>query len=159
VGSGVGKQLGARMHRVSAEVGRARRSAVTSAALAITTEVRQEIAKATGGKSKLSGMRGAKLGAGFNVKGTDNPTAIISARGPVHIVERGTKRHTITARGRRGRRSGAMQIRGGVEFQRSVNHPGTKGKHPFAKGVARGRPMAERALRSTFSDALRRGMR
>jgi len=114
---------------------------------------------------KFVGVRPAthRLTVGFNVKGTYNPTALLVARGPWGLIEYGAAPHEITAnlgklnyekgRGKRARASrqrdldiayGARGLFSGVKplrlpygepRYRVYNHPGTKGKHPFRKGV------------------------
>lgn len=139
--------------RIAAEL----RKGVNEAALTVTLSTRAEIATATKGSNRLSGvgLRGAKVGAGFDVKGTQNPTALIRARGPLHLIERDTKAHVVAPR--------RKQALFGAGFDHPVSHPirtpGTKGKHPFEKGVDRAIPVAEaivhRAVLNAYTQAFR----
>ncbi len=52
-----------------------------------------------------------------------------------------------------------FQGRSGLAFRRVVRHPGTKGKAPFAKGLAVGVPVARRTVRNGARDAAIRGFR
>jgi hypothetical protein len=61
-------------------------------------------------------------------------TAIIWATGPVHLLESATKPHRIPRTTARGRRR--VVVIPGVGVRAWANHPGTHGKHPWAKGVA-----------------------
>ena len=108
---------------------------VRIAALAITNSIRDEIRSATGGDMRISGVgrRGARVGARFDIKGTQNPTAMIRAIGPLHLLERDTQPHLIKPRSRRGAKALAI----GDGFAASVEHPGTRGKHPFQRGFDR----------------------
>ena len=125
---------------------RAQVQGVRKSALLVTTAIRSEIRAATG-DNRLSGVgaRGARVGAQFDVKGTTNPTAIITAKGPLHLVERDTSPHLIIPRGRRvgkrGRRLKGGQVlhMSGGGFATSAEHPGTSGKHPFEKGYLKSR--------------------
>ena len=157
--SAVGKQLGGKLGRVANEVQRAQRTAVTAASMALKRGVESEIrAVVPSGRLRNVG-RGAKVGVRFDVKGTNNPTSLVRATGPLHLVERSTKAHTIGPRARRAR-SGRSAIRlpdGG--FRRAVRHPGTRGREPFAKGIRKASPEAERALRGSMVDAVTRGLR
>lgn len=106
------------------------------------------------------GKSGAKVGVTFNVKGTKNPTALVRATGPLHLLENDTSEHTIFARqvgrvqGRRtreNRRAAKQQLydtlfggqtagflgNAGREFAASgvVHHPGSRGKHPWSSAM------------------------
>lgn len=117
---------------------------VRAAALAVTLAERESVSSATHGSNRLSGVgrKGAKLNVGFDLKGS---TALVRARGPLHLIESDNKAHVIVPRRRRGRRALAGNGFGPVA---SVNHPGTSGKHPWAKGLATGIPAAEKAART-----------
>lgn len=132
----------ASMGRMPQLLNEAQATGVRKAALHTTQKVRAEIRSATGGSMRLSGVgkRGAKVGARFDVKGSTNPTALIRANGPIQLIERDTSAHTILPRsGRRGkgrrRLRGAKALKIGGRFAASAQHPGTRGKHPFAEGV------------------------
>lgn len=119
---------------------RGQRRGVAKAALHVTRSVRREILLVTG-DNKLSGVgrRGARVGAGYNVKGRVNPTALITARGPLHLVERDTGAHSIEPRRRRarGNRKRRAALKFGATYAMSADHPGTRGQRPFGKGVDR----------------------
>lgn len=110
------------------------KAGVFQAALAVTESVRAELPSS--GRLRGVGRRGAKISVGFDIRGTSNPTALIAARGPLHLLERDTRAHTIVPKTR-----GALATPYGVRA--SVQHPGTKGKHPFERGVTRAVPVAE----------------
>lgn len=125
------------------------------------------------GRRSTASKGGAKVGVRYDVKGKKNPTALLRMTGPAQLVERDTKPHTIIPRsvGRvQGRRTkdnrraakqnlydalfggtfgggGKPLALGNGRFAMRVQHPGTKGKHPFERGVERARPAAERILR------------
>lgn len=121
---------------------------------------------------------GARLDVRYDVKGTTNPTALLRAMGPWGLVEynvgphrisprldsiaaKGMKRadraHAIRQRqlnqafGVRGTYRGkrAMPMPGG-RFAYSANHPGTTGKQPFAKGMAKATPRAMTELNTVI---------
>lgn len=172
-----------KLDRIAVELRGAQRSAVERAALVMATAVRRQIQSATGGDSRMSGVgkKGAKVGVGYDVKGTNNPTALLRARGPLHLIERDTKPHLIFRKndrvkgkgaGRANRQTMYEELFGGQGayrggnlklldggFRKVVKHPGTKGKHPFEHGVTKSRPAAEQILRRSFSDAARKGLR
>ena len=91
---------------------------------------------------RMSGVRNARVNVRYDVKGTVNPTALIKATGPLHLVEHDTSAHRIPkAGGRRRRKVKTLRLPSGL-YRRSVTHPGTKGQRPFAKG----RDKAERKV-------------
>lgn len=153
--SSVGRDLGRKFDRMGSEVHRAVPSAVRAGALALTTAVRAEIQRATGdGRLSGVGRNGARVGARFDQRGPNQ--AVVKATGPLHLIERDTKPRTIQPKKRRGAK--ALRLADG-SFVASAQHPGTKGKHPFAKGIQKGRPAAERAVRNPVSLALKKGMK
>ena len=108
------------------------------------------------GDGRLSGVgkKGAKVGARYDVKGSTNPTALITATGPMQLIERDTKAHTIPKPRRRGRKRYAV-IDG--HAYASAQHPGTRGKRPFEKGWRRAAPQAPAVFQAAVRDAVRRG--
>lgn len=100
-------------------------------------------------KSKAAG--GAKLGARFDVRGTNNPTSLFRATGPMALITFGAKPHVIPRR-RRGRK-GFVAFNGVV--RRSVNHPGTSGKDTWRKGRKAGEKPTMDRLRKSLIDVVR----
>jgi hypothetical protein len=93
----------------------------------------------------------------------DKPGVVVAARGPWQVIERDTRsgyaifpkattrdvgRALVSLAGQgRSRRSGskrsrALAFQGGGFAAYVLNHPGTKGRHPFEKGADRGRKLA-----------------
>lgn len=106
-----------------------------------------------GGRLRNVGRSGSRVGVRYTL--FDGNRAIVQATGPLQIIERDTKAHTIprtagtrrlrTAAGRlsRKRESTGSVLSGrkvlvinGTPVMGPVNHPGTRGKHPFERGVA-----------------------
>jgi len=130
--------------RLPAELSKAQHRGVQQAALVVTTGIRQEIRLSSGGDMRLSGVgaRGVKVGARYDIKGTTNPTAIIRATGPLHLIERKTGPHSIPRVGRRRRRRIRVLKFADGTYARSANHPGTPAKKPFEKGYIKTRDQA-----------------
>jgi hypothetical protein len=126
---------------------------VRRSALLVTGGVRDEIRGASGGDMRLSGVgrRGARVGAKFTVGGGSDPTAIIRATGPLHLIERDTDPHGI--RPKRRSKAKALRLANGM-VRASANHPGTRGKHPWQKGLNRTRP----GTRKVFTDEIHNAM-
>lgn len=155
------------------------RNGVFEAALTVTGSIRRELGSDTGGRNMLRGVgrKGAKLSVGFDIKGTQNPTALVQARGPWQLLERNTKSHSMARRTGnvyvRGRNAqgrvthtktdktfnraakGLVQVIPGVGPRNAAGfkpHPGTTGKHTFEHGVDRAIPVAEAIVaRNTFA--------
>lgn len=101
------------------------------------------------------GARGASVGVTFNVRGD---TALVRATGPLHIIERDNKPHFITARRGRRLRFATRNGKSGYAMG-TVKHPGTKGKHPFERGIRRGLPPTRAAITRTMMAATTQALR
>lgn len=121
----------------------AARDGVTKAALLVKKSVQAELVSAgvQGGRMRGVGKKGARVGVRYDVKGTTNPTALVRATGPVHLLERSTRPHKITPKGKKK----VINI-AGIGPRRFAMHPGTRGKHPWAKGVARVAPLVPKVM-------------
>lgn len=165
-------ELGQKLERAAREIEtKSDKVIVQKQALAATTAVRKRISQAAPGGTlraggrKKDGGRSARVGARFDSLKGDDAGAIVRAQGPVHLIERDTAAHWIprqlggtvthTASGRR--RSKASVVRrkasvnkrlviGGNVVQGPIRHPGTKGKHPFQRGVKDFMPSAGKLL-------------
>lgn len=101
---------------------------------------------APGRRMRGVGRNGARVGAGYKIFGS---TATITARGPLHLLERSTKPHEITPkRRRRGKAKKAVTTPYGP--RKRVMHPGTRGKHPWRKGVEKARPFVTKVFKEGF---------
>jgi hypothetical protein len=119
------------------------RDIVIVGALAVKKSVQTQMAAAGVNNGKLRGVgkKGAKVGVHYTLAGK---TALVRATGPFHLIENNTKPHREPkVRGARARKR--VVVIPGVGPRAWANHPGTKGKHPWAKGVVAAIPVAERA--------------
>jgi hypothetical protein len=129
-----------------------------------------------------NGRPGRKVNVGFDIIGSVNPTALVSAKGPFPLIERNSRAHFLGAkkvyRGTRRKtpymnRNGEKKVRysvmaeGPSQYTGSrplkVNgnwrqgpwaHPGTRGKHVFEKGVEASRSAALEVYQRNLSAAL-----
>jgi hypothetical protein len=111
------------------------------------------------GVSPTSKIAGAKWGVSYNVKGFNNPAALIRYRGPFHLVDNPTAAHEIGPRRKGRRRSGKKAVAFNGVVRLSVWHRGTAGKRSFPAAkrkaqVAVPRIMA-RSVVSGWREALR----
>lgn len=90
------KDLVRKLGAAATTIERGQTQAVTQVAV-----LSKEIMVASAGRSGLrpsSTLGGRKWSVGFNVRGGNRPTALVSYRGPVHWIERGTQPHVIGAK-------------------------------------------------------------
>lgn len=141
--------LARKLRQAGGAVDGAARDGVFKSALVVKTSVLGELRV-----RRLSGVgrRGARVGVRFDVRGKTNPTALIRATGPVHLIERDTRPHKIAPRGKKAK---VLSIPG-VGPRASAKHPGTKGKHPWERGVGRVIHRIPAVLRDEQFDSLRR---
>lgn len=107
--------------------------------------------------ARLSGVgkNGAKLGVRYNVGTFDGQAkSLVYATGPFHLIERDTKKHRIP-RERRSKKRRLLSIPG-IGVRAWANHPGTRGKHPWAKGVDDAMPGVKELLDNETLQILRR---
>jgi hypothetical protein len=144
---------------------------VTETKKLYTDSTRTSVLAATnGGRLRNVGKSGASVGV-FNRQ--EGATAFVRARGPLHLIEWDNSPHEIPSatRTRRqrtaaGRLSHKRESTGRQLSQRRilvingnvitgpVKHPGTKGKHPFEKGILAVGDGASAASQVVFRNAL-----
>lgn len=129
--------------KMGAELRHLERNMVLVAAQTVKTSVQSQLAAAgvENGKLRGVGKKGAKVGVRYDILGDK---ALVRATGPFQLIERDTKAHRIPkVRGARARKR--IVVIPGVGVRAWANHPGTKGKHPWAKGVAAAIPIQRKA--------------
>lgn len=193
----VGNQVAAQLQACGTAVLKGQRQAVESASFILKSAIEGELVKAVGPDKAMSNVRsavrysrskqtrsvgdmkstggGAALSLRYDVKGVNNPTALLRAMGPWGLVEYDVPDHSIFPRlstiptrgmsrqrrqymmrerqlnqafGTRGTYSGVspMPVAEGVYRFSVRNHPGTTGKRPFGKGMDKASPRARREL-------------
>lgn len=116
------------------KIAKAEETGLKAAALAATSDIRAE--------AKQFHIGTKKLGAGYEITGG---TAVIKARGPWGIVEKGSKPHQIRPK-RRGRK--AVVVVPGRGVFAHVSHPGHRSLgHPWEKGVAKAKQSGPEAFK------------
>lgn len=148
-------QFAAKTARMGGELRTLERRAVQIAALAVKTSVTSQMVAAgvQNGRLRGVGKKGAKIGVRFDLAGDK---ALVRATGPFQLIERDTKAHRIPkVRGARAKKKRVVVIPG-VGVRAWASHPGTQGKHPWAKGVVAARPVAEKAHGLALHQALKK---
>lgn len=143
--------------KMAATIERAPRDVVAAEARIFKDATQAAIfAVAPGGRLRHVGKKGSKVGVTSRIteSSLEQARAVVQATGQLQIIEKDTKAHTIprtrtqrrtrTSSGRlsKTRADGGKDISGrkwlvinGTLVLGPVNHPGTKGKHPFERGV------------------------
>lgn len=106
---------------------------------------------------RLSGVgkRGARLNVRYNISRFEGISkSKVFAVGPWQLIERDTRAHRIPRERTRGRQRYAVIPNVGVRAY--ANHPGTKGKHPWDRGIDAAVPKVRRLLSDEAIEALRR---
>lgn len=139
-----GGELSLKMLKFAASLPAAERKGLLAAGLVVkkSTEASLRLSGVKSGRLRNVGKKGARLGVRVTPRGTK--TVEVRATGPWHLVENDTAAHDIMPKSRQLRRSrikpGSQRAKAlkvpGVGPRASVRHPGTKGKQPWAKGVA-----------------------
>ena len=141
---------------------RATAKAVRAASLTVKDETVGTLRQAIGPDERMSNVgrtiAGARLSVRFNLSDltTANPSALVQARGPWQLVENQTRAHTIRPRRRRARAAGGAAVATPWGPRAYVIHPGTRGKKPWARGVAAAEPKVQKIYRATLHDAVAR---
>lgn len=143
--------------KMGGELQRLERNMVLVAAQTVKTSVQSQMAAAgvQNGKLRGVGKRGAKIGVRYDVAGAK---ALVRATGPFQLIERDTKAHRIPkVRGARARKR--LVVIPGVGVRAWAQSPGTKGKHPWEKGVVAAIPIQHKAQQIALLQSLRKVFR
>jgi hypothetical protein len=147
----------AKTARMENELRNLERNSVRVAAAAVKTSVLAELAAAGAATGRLRGVgrKGARVGVTYTIA---EKTALVRATGPFQLIERDTRAHRIPKeRGSRARKR--VVVIPGVGVRAFAEHPGTKGKHPWEKGVLAAVPIQEKAQQIALGQALARAYR
>lgn len=158
------EEIARKLERLAGSIDDANRAGVLAAAQSTKDSIVPLMRAATGGDLKLSGMKRGRVGVRYKELRSGN--VILFAFGPAHLVERDVKPHPVLPRAAGGTRAsrrrrveaaaliGAMSgqqvgfsTKGGVlrfadgSFRRWARVAGgSKGRHPFERGVDLARP-------------------
>ena len=135
-------------------------AAVHASAAVFEDAARAGVAAATGGDSKLSGVKSGSVitldaevrGAGASAQG------VVVPRGPIMLIEEDVRAHGEPFQYKASRRvmkRGRKRLSFGGRVYSSVKHPGTQGKHPVRRAFEAHHPEAARAGLEFFASAAR----
>ncbi len=148
-------QAARKFNHLAKELREVPRSAVGASALL----VKRHVMSIAPDRLRNAGKKGgAKLSVTYVVHNDiadGDAFAYIRAQGPWPLIESDTKQHAIAPKRKRAKR-GRVAVKTPTGFYARVQHPGTKGKHPWAKGVATARPRVQAEFRKTLPTALRK---
>lgn len=147
-----GKQLALKLDRLADDLEDVPYAAINQGSMIAKSAVLGFATVASGGDRRLSGVgrRGARVGVRYNItRQPDGAKSLIFATGQFHLMERDTKAG-VRQRKRRSRRSKTYGPTPGYY------HPGTRGKHPWARGIASVAAKLERLVAQPTTALMRR---
>lgn len=142
--------------RMTTELTTLEQRTVQIASLAVKNSVlaQMQAAGVTGGKLRGVGKKGAKIGVRYDQAGKKS---LVRAAGPFHLLERPTKPHRTPKERATGSRAKRKVVNiPGIGVRAYANVAGTKGKYPWAKGVAAAIPIQDKAQGIALHQALKK---
>lgn len=148
-------EFAAKMQRAAKELGSAPHGITERGALTLKRSVQGTLAVAAPRGRLNVGKRGARVGVRYTMYPS---SAKVFMFGPAQLIERDTKPHRIPREGRRRRKPRRLAIPG-IGIRMWAMHPGTKGKHPWERGLNIGLPQVRRAAADYYFDTVRKALR
>lgn len=146
----------------------AQRKGIEAASLIIKNAVMDNLPASK--MMKGVGRSGAKIGVRYDIKEfAGHDTSLVRAFGPVHLLEYDTKPHQMPKKlgsgsARKPSKNGKAKVKyvvipgfgaaGGNGVFPRVSHPGTKGQHPWEKGLEKALPKVDIAFQEAVTAAL-----
>lgn len=154
-------QFAMKMHRAANGITDADRQIATLAAMIVKRSAQRELAIAAPRGRMNVGKRGQRVGVRFDMRSDDS--VVVRMTGPAHLLERDTKGHRIPrefkGRGRSRGRNVKKLLIPGIGVRMSADHPGTKGKEPWKKGLATALPRLPRVAGEHYFGTVRKALR
>lgn len=153
-------QVAAKFAAAADGIARTPRRVTEAAALTVKRSVQAHLVVAAPRGRLNVGRKGARVGVRYTLAGN---TAVVKMTGPAQLIERDTKAHRIpratVGRGRRQRANTKVVVIPGVGVRASAAHPGTRGKHPWEKGLRAALPAIPKAAADAYFAPLRQVFR
>jgi hypothetical protein len=147
----------AKMHRTADAMRQAPRQITTQAATVVKRSVQTKLDMAAPSGRLNVGKRGQKVGVRYDLR--SDTEAVVRMTGPAHLIERNTKAHRIPRERKTGRAKKRYAVIPGVGVRAFANHPGTKGKHPWGRGVDAARGDVEKVAGRIYFGTLRKAVK
>ncbi len=144
------QQFGRKMGKVAGDMRNTDRRVANATGLVVKQQVQQELLQAAPRGRLNVGKKGRKVGVRYDLL---DKAARVKMTGPAQLLERPTKAHRIPRDTKRGRKKKVFIP--GVGVRSAVKHPGTKGKFPWAKGLAQAQPKIGPAAAKEFFAPIR----
>lgn len=141
------QQFIGKLGELNASVGQVPRTGVEAGSLIVKSSILAITPERLSGVGRRGGTRrGAKLGVRYHVRDQgDEAVSWIKATGPFPLIERDVPAHVIPRATTRAAIFAVIpNATTGDGVFSSVNHPGTKGKHPFERGSIQAMPAVTR---------------
>ena len=143
-------ELDAKLQRLAREMTNLPHSNVEAASLIVKKSVSALLPSRLRGTSR----KGSKLDVRFNMDTySDGAKSLVYPIGKIHLLEDDLPKHDIPRVRTRGKRR--YGVIGGHPYS-VIHHPGTKGKHPWARGVEAALPAVKRIFDASGITALRK---
>lgn len=110
------------------------------------------------GVTPASRIAGGRWGVRYDIKGFNNPSALVRVYGPFHLVDSPTRPHEIRPR-RRGRRVGKRALAFNGVVRASAQHPGTRGKESFPAAKVKARVAVPIVMSRRLTGGWRKALR
>lgn len=152
-------QFAAKTARMTTGLKQVERRLALSAATTVKVSVTAAMAAAgvKNGRLRGVGKKGARVGVRYQPLG--EARYLVKATGPFQLIESNTKPHRVPRQPKTGRAKKRVVVIPGVGVRAYANHPGTKGKHPWAKGVAAAVPAQRKTQALFLAETLRNAYR
>lgn len=138
--------------------------AVRASGATLEAAARASVSAATGGDSRLSGVkRGGTITLDLDVRGAGRTAkAVVVPKGPIMLIENDVRAHGLPFRykiNRRVKKRGRKRLSFGGKVYAHVDHPGTTGKRPVRRAFQAAYPSAGEAGLLVFRQAIAKHLR
>lgn len=153
-------QFARKMHRAATDMQTLPKRNLNAGSRIVREAVDDQLDVAASSRRLNVGRKGSRIG--VTTERVSGEAVMVKMFGPAQLIERPTKPHRIprtTGRGRNRRGDKQPLYIPGIGFRAKVNHPGTRGKYPWRKGVTRALPKVKVAANLEYAATLKRALR
>lgn len=151
-------EFSTKMDRLGGLIPPTSKKIVDRSAFTVKKAVQAQLAVAAPRGRLNVGKRGSRIGVRYRLH---ENSAVVAMFGPAQLIERDTKPHRIPRAtvGRRRRANRKPINIPGIGWRQYANHPGTKGKHPWEKGLRLARPLLPKVGGQLYVESVRKALR